>query len=150
MATLKRELIGHNLPLVDAMVDRSQLRLFAKAIGLTDAIYLDPVAATTAGYRDIVAPPTFLFGLNLLARNETIPALELLGGELSKALHGVQDFTYHAAICAGDRIAFRDRIVNVYEKAGGRLELFETLSHASNQEGTHVADMRMTIVVRHG
>ena len=147
---LDRSLIGTELPLVEADVEKSQLRLFAKAIGLTDPIFVDTDAARAAGYRDVVAPPTFLFGLNLEAHGEAIPALGALGGELSRALHGKQDFTYHAPVCAGDRIGFHDTIVDVYEKAGGRLEFFETRSRAVNQSEQHVADMRMTIILRHG
>lgn len=150
MGRLNRDMIGFDLPVVEAAVDRSQLRLFAKAIGLADPVFHDAVAAREAGYRDVVAPPTFLFGLNLAARNEPIPALEVLGGELARALHGTQGFTYHAPVCAGDTITFRDRVVDVYEKAGGRLEFFDTISRAENQDGVAVADLQMTIVMRHG
>lgn len=150
MGMLDRSLVGTALPVVEADVEKSQLRLFAKAIGLTDPIFVDAAAARAAGYRNVVAPPTFLFGLNLEAHGEAVPALGALGGELSRALHGKQDFTYHIPVCAGDRIAFHDTIVDVYEKAGGRLEFFETRSRAMNQHGLHVAEMRMTIVLRHG
>jgi len=150
MGKLNREMIGFELPVVEATVDRSQLRLFARAVGLVDPVFHDANAARAAGYRDIVAPPTYLFGLNLSARNEPIPALETLGGDLAKALHGTQGFTYHAPVCAGDTITFRDTILDVYEKAGGRLEFFDTVSRAENQDGDPVADLQMTIVVRHG
>ena len=40
-------------------VDAASLAAFAAAVGTTDPVHTDPEAARAAGYRDVIAPPTF-------------------------------------------------------------------------------------------
>lgn len=148
---LDRTMIGATIPPLTAAVEASQLRLFAKATGESNPIYFSSEAARAAGYRAAVAPPTFLFGLNLAERDEAIPMLERLGGDPARALHGTQRFVYHRLAHAGDVLAFTGRITDIYAKAGGRLELFDSRTEVRNAaDGGLVADLLMTIVVRNG
>ncbi len=41
------------------LVGREKVREFARAVLATSPLNLDPQAAQAAGYRDVVAPPTF-------------------------------------------------------------------------------------------
>src|SRR3989304_9911063 len=41
-------------------VDRTSIRMFARAVGHTDPVFYDPEAARKRGYRDIIAPPGYL------------------------------------------------------------------------------------------
>lgn len=148
-AMIDRKFIGHEFAPVTAEVEKGRLHFFAKATGNTDPIYSDEEAARKAGYRSLPTPPTFLFCLEM-DRDNPFDFLELLKVDLGKILHGEQTFTYHAPVCAGDRITFTSKIADIYDKKGGALEFIVMDTQARNQDGICVADMRRSIVVRHG
>lgn len=144
---IDKSFIGHELAPAITEVEKGRLRFFAKATGNDDPIYSDEDAARAAGYRSLPAPPTFLFCLEM-DRGNPFDFLELLKVDLGKILHGEQTFAYHAPICAGDRITFKSKIADIYDKKGGALEFIVVDTEAHNQEGVHVGDMRRSIVVR--
>lgn len=131
-------------------VEKSQIRFFAKTIGEANPIHHDEAAARAAGYRSLVAPPTFAFCLQSMAQSDSggPSILKRLGVDLSRILHGEQQFTYHAPICAGDTVTFRDRIADIYAKKGGALEFIVNDIEATNDRGEKVVTMRTVIVVR--
>ena len=96
-------------------LERGRLRRFAAAIGETDPIYLNVEAARAAGYRDVVAMPTYMFSIEL---ESPVPFAFLLDLDidLSAVLHGEQAFSYHAPIYAGDTITVTRRIIDVTAK----------------------------------
>jgi acyl dehydratase len=117
-------------------------------IGATDPIYFDTTAAKAAGYRDVVAPPTFIFG----AESDSgvlMTLLDTLKIDLREVLHGEQRFDYHAPVCAGDTLRFQTRVADIYDKKGGALEFVVNDTKVTNQLGEHVSDMHSVIVVRH-
>ena len=70
------------------LVGREKIREFARAVGSTDPLSLDPDAAAAAGYADVVAPPTFAIVIQdltlaqLLADESsmTVTSVKSLGG----------------------------------------------------------------------
>jgi acyl dehydratase len=139
--------IGHELPASVLPIERSRLQFFAKAIGETDPVYVDVDAARRAGYRDLPAPPTFLFAAELDsgALDRLLADLQI---PLAKLLHGEQGFTYHRTACAGDTITVRSRITDIYAKKNGALEFVIKASRATNQDDELVAELRSVIVCR--
>ena len=115
---IDRKWIGHELPPSELVLERGRLRFFAQAIGETDPVYTDVEAARAAGYGDLPAPPTFLFGAELESGASNV-MLELLEIPLQNVLHGEQGFTYHRPACAGDTITVRARVVGVRRQDGG-------------------------------
>jgi acyl dehydratase len=101
-------------PLV-VLLERGRLRRFAEAIGETDPVHRDVEAARAAGHPDVVAPPTYLFSIELEAPRP-FAFVEDLGIDLMTILHGEQSFTYHSLIHAGDTITVRRRIVDASAK----------------------------------
>jgi acyl dehydratase len=128
-------------------IERGRLRFFAQAIGESDPIYTDVDAARAAGYPDLPAPPTFLFAAELDGQSITA-MLDDLGVALNRILHGEQQFTYLAPVCAGDTVTVDSRVSDVYAKKGGALEFIVKESMVTNQRGVKVAEMRSVIVVR--
>lgn len=140
--------IGRELAPAELSIDRTRLRFFAKAIGETDPIYTDVAAARAAGYRDLPAPPTFLFAAEMDAG--TIDRLLVdLAIPVSKLLHGEQGFTHHRPVCAGDHVTVRSRIADIYTKKNGSLEFVVKTSTVTDQNGVLVADLRSVLVCRH-
>jgi acyl dehydratase len=144
---IDKKYIGAALPKSVLEIEKGRLRFFAKAIGETDPIYTDEAAAKAAGYPSLPAPPTFIFAAELDA-DTLMPALQGMGVNLQRVLHGEQQFTYRAPVCAGDTITVESTVTDIYDKKNGALEFLVKESAVTNQDGTHVADMRSVIVVR--
>ena len=145
---IDRSLIGHELPPSTFAIERGRLRFFARAIGETDPVYTELDAARAAGYPDLPAPPTFLFSAELDS-HAAFAMLELLKVPLANVLHGEQGFTWHKPVCAGDTVAVRPRIADIYDKKGGALEFIVKTAEARNQRDELVAELRTVIVYRH-
>lgn len=144
---LDRGWIGRELPPLVVEVDRWRLRSFARAIGETNPIYVEDAAARAAGYRGILAPPTFLFGLSYEMDDQT-EFLRAMGADVRNILHGEQSFRYHESICAGDRLTIQSTIVDIYAKKGGQLEFIVRESKVSHADGRRMADLREVLVLR--
>ena len=144
---IDRRHIGTELPPFTVEVERGRLRFFAQATGQTDPVYLDEAAARAAGHPDLPVPPTFFFCLEMDAPN---PGLlrERLGLDIARILHGEQGFTFHRLAHAGDRLTFRQRIDDIYDKKGGALEFIVRSTQVSNERGEPVAELRAVTVYR--
>jgi acyl dehydratase len=146
---IDRAIIGREWPAWDVEIERGRLTLFAKAIGETRAIYTDDAAARAAGYRGQLAPPTFAF---CLQADGPVGSgyLTDVGIPITDVLHGEQSFTFHAMMCAGDRVRVTRRVVDVYEKKGGALEFVVFESEVRFVEsGALVALGRQVMIWRH-
>lgn len=142
------EYIGRELGTFTFDVERSQLRLFAKAIGETRSLYTDPAAARAAGYRDVPAPPTFAFSVGMNP-DDPFDMLESLDVDLARVLHGEQSFEYTKTICAGDRVRVRRTVVDAYQKKGGALTfLVVRLTYEDARSRELFCTARQTIIVR--
>ena len=145
---IDKKFIGYEVPPTLWDVEKGRIRFFAEVIGTADPIYLDDAAAKAAGYRNVVAPPTFIFG----AESDSgvlMKLLDTLKIDLREVLHGEQRFDYHAPVCAGDTLRFQTRVADIYDKKGGALEFVVNDTKVTNQLGEHVADLHSVIVVRH-
>ena len=145
---LDRSHIGRKLPPATMEIEKGRLRFFARTIGETDPIYTDEAAAKAAGYRSLPAPPTFIFAAELEA-GTVLDALRAMGVNLGRILHGEQQFTYLAPVCAGDTITVASQISDIYDKKNGALEFVVKTSRAVNQHGKLVAELRSVLVCRH-
>ena len=129
---IDRSLIGKESEEVVFEVEKGAIRKFAEAIG-------DP---TPAYQRGEIAPPTFPTTFRI-----PIPGLSL---ELSRVLHGEQEYTFQRPIRAGDRVRCKSRVVDVYEKEGrlGRMTFLVTEIEGRDEEGELVFTGRSTVIVR--
>lgn len=141
--------VGKEYEPFSGKVDRERLIAFSKAIGETNPVYLDAEAAKAAGYRDVLAPPTFSFTITLDA-GQSFNVLDDMGIEHASSVHGAQWFTYDAPICAGDTISGQQKITEIFSKKGGALVFILIETPLKNQNGEPVATLGSTIVVRRG
>ncbi|XRQ08655.1 MaoC family dehydratase N-terminal domain-containing protein [Actinomadura welshii] len=144
---LSPSLIGTAREGASLLVTRGRLRLFAKATGQQDPVFVDVDAARRAGHPDLPVPPTFFFAVGL-----ELPApldfLKDLGVDLGALLHGEQGFDYHRTAHAGDTLRSTPVITDVFEKRGGALKFLVTETRVADQDDVPVATMRETLVVR--
>jgi hypothetical protein len=142
--------IGHRFATTTFTVEAGRIGAFASAIGATDPIHFDARAARAQGYADVVAPPTFLTVVEMERgrdpRCEALP--DLLGLELSRFLHGEQEYEYLLPVCDGDCLEVSSFIKNIYSKRNGALEFIVMEFHYRRQSGELAAISRSTAVYR--
>lgn len=139
---------GYQWPESNVVVERGRVAMFARAIGETDPVYFDIDTALAAGHPDLLAPPTFVFGLDL-EHSDTLGVLATHGVDLSAVLHGEQRFTYHRAVHAGDTLSLRAEFTDYYAKRNGALEFLVRRSELT-ADGQLVAEMESVSVIRNG
>jgi len=93
-------------------VEKGAIRRFAESIGETNPIYFEEAAARAAGYRSIVAPPTF--PTTLRAANDLREGLMLAPGK--HLLQAEQTFEYARPIVAGDKLTIRSKVAEVAQR----------------------------------
>jgi len=129
---IDRSLIGLESAEVVFEVERGAIRKFAEALG-------DP---TPAFMRGDLAPPTFPTTFRV-----PIPGLSI---ELSRVLHGAEEFRYERPIRAGDRLRCRNRVSDVYERQGrlGHMTFLVTKTEGRDESGGLVFIARHTTILR--
>lgn len=130
-------------------MERGRLRFFAETIGLTDPVYLDSAVAQSAGYPDILVPPTFLGNALELELPQPLSWLAALGADLERTTHGEQSFEYRALAFAGDRLTFKRSIADVYVKKGGALEFVVKRTEITRDDGTQIAEVLCSLALFH-
>lgn len=146
---IARKNIGRQFGPFLSDVEKGPLLLFSKATGQTDPIFFDEDAARGAGYRSIVAPPTYLMCL-IDIHQDKWPTYQFINSGGPLPLHGAQHFDYAELMCAGDRIRLVHRIADIYERKGGTLEFVVIETVAKNQHDLEVGRSRSTEVFQHG
>jgi acyl dehydratase len=145
---IDRRQIGRTWPPFETEVEKGRLRLFAKAIGETGAIHVDEAAARAAGYRSLVAPPTFVA---CLTADTPVPLsyVQEVGIPVERMLHAEVTIRHFRPVCAGDRLRLSRRLSDIYEKKGGALEfiVFDIDVHDATS-GELVAELRSVFVDR--
>jgi len=98
-------------------VERGKIKEFARAIGDLSPFYLDDAVGRASEWGDIIAPPTF--AITFRDENaDTGAMLKDLGVDISRILHGEQEFEHFKPIRPGETYLCRSRITDVYEKTG--------------------------------
>jgi acyl dehydratase len=109
---LDRNAIGRESKPALNEVEKGAIRRFAEALGETNPIYFEEAAARAAGYRSVVAPPSF--ATTLRAGSDLRESLMLTPGK--HLLQAEQSFEYARPIVAGDRLTVRSRIAEVSQR----------------------------------
>jgi acyl dehydratase len=143
---IDRSVIGSTRPGGSLLITRSRLRLFAKATGQNDPVFVDVDAARAAGHPDLPVPPTFYLGVDFEGADPF--GLDALGIDLQTVLHGEQSFEYHSTAHAGDELSSSSVVTDVYEKKGGALTFLVSETPVVNQDGDKVVTMTSTLVIR--
>jgi hypothetical protein len=137
--------IGLELEPFAVEIEKGALVRFAAALGETNPIYSDEVAARRAGFRSVVAMPTVpvVWGTRDALTWEMV---RKIGVDPSKILHGSQRYVSHSAVCAGDRLRGLKRVTNIYQKKA--LGFIDTVTEYRDDAGALVVEDFCTFVVR--
>jgi acyl dehydratase len=126
-------------------VGREKIREFARAIGASDAEYLDPAAARAAGYADVIAPPTFPVVITMAASRQIIEDPEL-GLDYSRVVHGDQRFAYRRPVVAGDALVCVNSVEEITSRGGH--DFITTRTEVATEAGEPVVTVWSKLVQR--
>ncbi len=144
---LDKKIIGHEFKAYSATAEAGKVRLFCKAIGEEDPIYVDEAAARKAGFARIPVPPTFLQAITN-DNPDKGGLLQLLGVDIGLILHGEQHYDYYAPVYVGDTITCQQKVTDLYDKKGGALWFVVSETSMKDQGGKPVAKATSITVVR--
>jgi acyl dehydratase len=137
---------GRSYPPTDPyLVGREKVREFARAVFASSPLNSDPDAARAAGYRDVVAPPTFA----VVVQEQSLAQLLAdpdAGIDFSRVVHGDQRFSYSRPIVAGDELVATLTVTSV--KSLGGHSMVTAASSIADATGAHVVTATSTLVVR--
>jgi acyl dehydratase len=143
---LDRNAIGRESKPALNEVEKGAIRRFAEALGETNPIYFEEAAARAAGYRSVVAPPSF--ATTLRAGSDLREGLMLTPGK--HLLQAEQSFEYARPIVAGDRLTVRSRIADVAQRQtpSGLTDVVVIEDEGRDETGDVVYRSRQLWVVR--
>ena len=122
-----------------------KIKDFAIAIGDANPVYLDKDAALAAGYKDVIAPPTFAIVVSFGMGAHVVGAQDL-GLNYALVVHGEQSFSYSRPITAGDVLVGTPTITDIRD--AGRNELLTWEAVITTVDGEHVCTAVNTLVSR--
>jgi acyl dehydratase len=142
-------LAGLEFPIVHYEVSREKIGEYVAAIGDSNPVHRDPAAAHQAGYRDVIAPPTFaaVFAMQPFRRALADPEwLARSTIDPAKILHGEQSFEFQRPIVPGDRLLVQCIVRDVQRKKA--LVFLYVSMRVDDERGERVLDGQMTLVLR--
>lgn len=140
------DLVGRAFaPVSPYLVGREKVREFARAVFATSPLNHDPVAASAAGYADVVAPPTFAVVLQEATLAQLLAEPDA-GIDFSRVVHGEQRFSYTRPIVAGDELTATLSVTSVKTLGGNAMVTAESV--IVDPQGEHVVTAISTLVVR--
>jgi len=140
------DLVGRAFaPASPYLVGREKVREFARAVFATSPLNYDPVAASAAGFADVVAPPTFAVVLQEATLAQLLAEPDA-GIDFSRVVHGEQRFSYTRPIVAGDELTATLSVTSVKTLGGNAMVTAESV--IVDPQGEHVVTAISTLVVR--
>ena len=138
--------VGKEYPPFAVTVERGAIKDFARAIGDLNPFYLDDEVGRASEWGDIIAPPTFPIAF----RDESAALLRDLGTDVSRLLHGEQEFEIFRQLRPGETYLCRSTIVDQYEKTGksGPMAFVVRETAVTDKDNEIVAKTRQITVVR--
>ncbi len=145
---INKGVIGKESPPFVVTVERGKIKEFARALGDDNPLYLDDGVGQASEWGDIIAPPTFMTTFRDGADSGAF--LRELGTDISRVLHGEQEFELYRPIRPGETFVCRSKVLDVYEKTGrsGPMAFVARETSVTDQTNEIVALVRHITVVR--
>ncbi len=143
-----RATIGVEGPPTAMEVEKTGIRMFARAVGYTDPVFYDEAYARSKGHRSLVAPPGFL-GTAQFNPNAARPAGGPARGRQGGGLDGGIERQYTGVeICAGDVLTAVSKVVSIDERPSrlGQMVITRRETTYTNQNGEVVCRAYGTIL----
>lgn len=145
-----RALLGVDYPPLTFDVDKSAIRLWARAVGYTDPVFYDEEAARQAGHPTLLAPPGFLgherYGPEADVGSKG-PPIRGLNPKLNRSVNGGTEYEYRANVYAGDVLVATTRFTDFKERHGSLGDMLIISRETTFRRGSDpVVVMRATAI----
>jgi acyl dehydratase len=144
-----RAAIGKESEPVTIEVDKTAVRMFARAVGYKDLVFYDEEHAKSRGYRSLPVPMGFLghpiYRPDRASRPAYVMAFET---PYKRVLNGGTDIEYYEPICAGDVLTATTKVIDIQEREArmGPMLLIISETTYKNEKGKAVAKFRGTLI----
>lgn len=145
---INKSVVGKEYAPYVVTVERGKIKEFARAIGDLNPFYVDERIGQASEWGDIIAPPTFATTFRDEAAADAL--LRDLGTDISRVLHGEQEFELARPIQPGQTYVCRTKILDIYEKTGksGPMAFVVRETAITDRTNEIVGTMRHITVVR--
>ena len=146
---VNKAIVGKEYPPFPVTVERGRIKDFAQALGDPNPFYINDAVGAASPWGDVIAPPTF----SISFRDEAADSgalLRDLGVDISRLLHGEQEFEIHRQLVPGETYLCRTKVLDVYEKTGrsGPMAFVVREIAVTDRTGEIAVTMRQVTVVR--
>lgn len=142
---------------VTVTIDQREAQRYAYAVGDENPVYFDEEAATAAGHRTLIAPPTFI--THAVVQPRPVEDLRVDGLyrdgtgvrlEVSRMMFGGEEWDFLEPVCVGDEITATTRLSALDQKDGSKGPFVRQVRETSyeNQDGVLVARSRQIGIAR--
>ena len=143
---------------VTGVIAAKDAQRYAKASDDLNPIYFDEAAAHAAGYRTLIAPPTYLtyaLAIDRTLADLRVDGLYRAGGRnvpllVKRVMFGGEEWDFLEPAYVGDTITAQARLKSLDQKDGGSgpFVLMTTETTYTNQDGTVIARARGKSIAR--
>ncbi len=142
---------------VTVVIDQREAQRYAFAVGDENPIYFDEVAAQAAGYRTLVAPPTYVSHAVVQPRSASNLRADGMyrdgsGVQLrvNRMMFGGEEWDFLEPVCIGDEITATTRLAALDQKEGRKGPFVRQVRETTfvNQFGEEVARSRLIGIAR--
>ena len=135
-----RRLFGKEFGHFEQHVTREMVREYVDIIGATDPVYTDPHIAQTRGYRDIIAPPTFV------TWRGTYPIAPPEMGFNGTGINAGYQCIFYGVVYPGDVLTYSTCLVDKTGRSG-TMHFVVRETTVVNQHGETVAVLRNPFIL---
>lgn len=143
--------IGQKLATFTVEVQRNKINELTTAIGDTNPVYHSREAAQSAGFPDVPISPTSPTIFNFWGSSRRGEGMASLGINVTRILHGEEEYEYLAPIYPGDVLTAVTTVVDGKTRQssnGASMDIVTTETRYTNQNDQPVLNTRSTVVVR--
>jgi acyl dehydratase len=139
-----------------AAISAKESQRYAHAVDDLNPIYFDEAAARAAGYRTLVAPPTFVS--HAVVQGRPLAELRVDGLfrtvsvklNVKRIMFGGEEWDFLEPVCVGDTITAETRLADLDQKDGSKGPFVRMVRETTytNQDGETVARTRQIGIAR--
>ena len=146
---VNKAIVGKEYPPFPVTVERGRIKDFAQALGDRNPFYINDAVGAASPWGDVIAPPTFSISFRDGAADSGA-LLRDLGVDISRLLHGEQEFEIHRQLVPGETYLCRTKVLDVHEKTGrsGPMAFVVRETAVTDRTGEIAVSMRQVTVVR--
>ena len=142
--------LGYSFPSFTLDVERCKIHELTLAIGDENPIYHSREAALANEYKDVPISPTTPTIFSFWGNTQIWNQLASTGLNISRILHGEEEYQFQAPIYPGDRLTGVMTIINGKtrrSKDGSSMDIVTLETRYTNQEDQLVLTARTTMVI---